>query len=371
MNIQRGFALVPALLLGLSITAFTADPPAAATAGQSVADGSASKTEIPKSEQWFVACTGSHEDPVAMLHMAIKPSGNADMPVQVLCELTEIRRSENEPLRTQVVEGLCRNDEWLSLATAKMGTKGADNIFTVVVTRPNPKSTAGKLVRTNSRGLSKEFDLKEHTVFDAFVFFIVLRQPFDKEKPLEFVSINESFTGADNDCKLSYEGKSELQIEGGKRRLHKFVQTESGRPIAEYWLTDTHELVRVTGQDGFAKPVTEAEAMKAAAEVVKIAEPVLDEKMSECVAGCGTIRTALRAYFAQHNAYPTLDGVAGDQLQATLQLAPSDLDGKYSKAGSYLVNSTPKGYTIKATLGAQTYVIDDKGVESGTVRTTQ
>jgi len=99
---------------------------------------------------------------------------------------------------------------------------------------------------------------------------------------------------------------------------------------------------------------------------------VLAAKMSEGIAGCGTIRTALRVYAAQHDGnYPTLSGVDGTALSDTLNISAADLTGKYFSASDYTVTSTATTYTITATLSdtGDTYIIDQDGTESGTFTT--
>ena len=92
-------------------------------------------------------------------------------------------------------------------------------------------------------------------------------------------------------------------------------------------------------------------------------------KMSEGISGVGTIRTALRVYAASHSgAYPTLTAVKGDALSA-LNIAATDLDGKYFQAINYEVTSAAATYTVKATLGSNTYIINQDGTESGTYTT--
>jgi prepilin-type N-terminal cleavage/methylation domain-containing protein len=92
-------------------------------------------------------------------------------------------------------------------------------------------------------------------------------------------------------------------------------------------------------------------------------------KMSEGISGCGTIRTALRVYAASHNgSYPTLDGVDGTGLSA-INVNSADLDGKYFQAADYEVTSAAAAYTVTATLGDETYIINQDGVESGTFTT--
>ena len=92
-------------------------------------------------------------------------------------------------------------------------------------------------------------------------------------------------------------------------------------------------------------------------------------KMSEGIAGCGTIRTAMRVYKAAHGHYPVLSGALGDNLQ-DIGIFGSGLDGKYFDAGSYQVTSNGVDYTITATYSADmTYALDQDGTEQGTVKT--
>ncbi len=77
---------------------------------------------------------------------------------------------------------------------------------------------------------------------------------------------------------------------------------------------------------------------------------VKNARMSEGIAGVGTIRTALRTYASSHQGqYPTLTGARGDQLSA-LFIAPDALDGKFFTSGDYAVTSTANSYTIRVTL---------------------
>ncbi len=98
---------------------------------------------------------------------------------------------------------------------------------------------------------------------------------------------------------------------------------------------------------------------------------VLAAQMSEGIAGCGTIRTALRVYAAQHDGdYPVLAAVDGTGLDATLNMAAADLNGKYFQATAYTVTSAAAAYTITGThSGGDTYIINQAGTESGTFRT--
>ena len=92
-------------------------------------------------------------------------------------------------------------------------------------------------------------------------------------------------------------------------------------------------------------------------------------KMSEGIAGCGSIRTSLRVYAAQHDGdYPTLTAADGTGLTG-IGVYSTDLAGKYFQAANYSVTSTATTYTITATMGSNTYIINQAGVESGTFTT--
>ena len=92
-------------------------------------------------------------------------------------------------------------------------------------------------------------------------------------------------------------------------------------------------------------------------------------KMSEGIAGCGTIRTALRVYAASHGgSYPVLSAVDGTGLTG-INITTAGLTGKYFAATAYEVTSTASAYTVKATMGSNTYIIDEDGDESGTFTT--
>ena len=91
-------------------------------------------------------------------------------------------------------------------------------------------------------------------------------------------------------------------------------------------------------------------------------------KMSEGIAGVGTIRTALRVWAAGHG------GSYADASLTAMNISASDLAGKYFTSSSYaLSNVAAATYTITATLGsgddAETYEINQAGTESGTFKT--
>jgi len=69
-------------------------------------------------------------------------------------------------------------------------------------------------------------------------------------------------------------------------------------------------------------------------------------KQSECDAALGTIRTALRVYYAENGAYPL--GKSGFTIADwdTLGLSTFDLTGKYFAASTYKLTSDATTYTI-------------------------
>ena len=101
--------------------------------------------------------------------------------------------------------------------------------------------------------------------------------------------------------------------------------------------------------------------------------------MAEGVAGAGTIRNALRVYNAQYGSY-TSATLPTSSAAGTLQLAWSDLQGKYFASGDYsLASVTGSTYTIKAGPPSLTtkvpsttyYQINQLGSELGTYYTNQ
>ena len=94
--------------------------------------------------------------------------------------------------------------------------------------------------------------------------------------------------------------------------------------------------------------------------------------MSEGIAGAGTIRTALRTYYAQNGSYT-------GATMSNLMISLIDLEGKYFAQTDYSLNSvTASTYVIKAGPPTQTsrsglpyYTIDQNGSEQGTYYTNQ
>jgi len=101
--------------------------------------------------------------------------------------------------------------------------------------------------------------------------------------------------------------------------------------------------------------------------------------MSEGVSGAGTIRTALRTYYAQNATYVGAT-LPTSTTSGTLTIAWTDLQGKYFAPGDYsLVAVGTSTYTIKAGPPSQTtkvpstvyYEINQLGSELGSYYTNQ
>jgi prepilin-type N-terminal cleavage/methylation domain-containing protein len=66
---------------------------------------------------------------------------------------------------------------------------------------------------------------------------------------------------------------------------------------------------------------------------------------TEAEAGCGTIRTALRIYYAEHNSYPT-GGVQA--ATALVGIGDGDLDGTYFSQECYTFDPAAETFVIEA-----------------------
>ncbi len=92
-------------------------------------------------------------------------------------------------------------------------------------------------------------------------------------------------------------------------------------------------------------------------------------QMTEGIAAVGTMRTGMQVYAASHNgSFPVLAAVDGSGL-SSLNISAADLNGKYFQAADYTVTSNATTYTITATMGADTYIIDQDGIERGSITT--
>ena len=74
-------------------------------------------------------------------------------------------------------------------------------------------------------------------------------------------------------------------------------------------------------------------------------------KMSECDAALGTIRTALRVYYATNDPTPGYPAASDAQVYDVdgLDIDPADLAGKYFAAVDYKLTSDDSSYTITCT----------------------
>ncbi len=71
-------------------------------------------------------------------------------------------------------------------------------------------------------------------------------------------------------------------------------------------------------------------------------------KASEADASLGSIRTALRVYYAEYAAYP-VQASAKRVDSIGVDVSAADLTGKYFTISDYTYTGTPTTYTIKAT----------------------
>ena len=71
-------------------------------------------------------------------------------------------------------------------------------------------------------------------------------------------------------------------------------------------------------------------------------------KASEADASLGSIRTALRVYYAENAAYP-VQASAKRVDSVGVDMSAADLTGKYFSIGDYTYTGTTSTYTIKAT----------------------
>lgn len=99
---------------------------------------------------------------------------------------------------------------------------------------------------------------------------------------------------------------------------------------------------------------------------------VTQARFAEGISGVGTIRTAMRVYAAGHSgAYPVVpEGTTADELSDYgLTIGATDLDGKYFTSADYTTVATATTYTITATLGDETYSVNQDGEETGDIKT--
>lgn len=90
---------------------------------------------------------------------------------------------------------------------------------------------------------------------------------------------------------------------------------------------------------------------------------------TEGQAGCGVVRTALRVYYAENDAYPSSDIADVTTLPG---IEDGDLDGVYFNDGSYAVTVSGGGYSITATgvagpAAGKTVILSSDGQWTGTL----
>ncbi len=130
--------------------------------------------------------------------------------------------------------------------------------------------------------------------------------------------------------------------------MKKFFRNEKGFTLVELMIT----IVIVGILAAVAVPIYTANIKKA--------------KMSECDAALGTIRTALRVYYATNDPSPAYPDVTADTEVSTvdaLDIDAADLDGKYFN---------PEHYTLESSSTANTYKITcrtDLAIGTDSVRT--
>ncbi|MCK4640138.1 MAG: prepilin-type N-terminal cleavage/methylation domain-containing protein [Candidatus Marinimicrobia bacterium] len=116
--------------------------------------------------------------------------------------------------------------------------------------------------------------------------------------------------------------------------MKKFFKNQKGFTLVELMIT----IVIVGILAAVAVPIYTANIKKA--------------KMSECDAALGTVRTALRVYYATNDPspkYPT--AAAGTLVSAVsgLDISAADLAGKYFESSNYTLTSADTFYTLKCT----------------------
>ena len=116
--------------------------------------------------------------------------------------------------------------------------------------------------------------------------------------------------------------------------MRKFFKNQKGFTLVELMIT----IVIVGILAAVAVPIYTANIKKA--------------KMSECDAALGTIRTALRVYYATADPtpkYPTAAATTEVSTVVGLDIDAADLAGKYFIATNYTLTSADTFYTITCT----------------------
>ncbi|KAA3660906.1 MAG: prepilin-type N-terminal cleavage/methylation domain-containing protein [Calditrichaeota bacterium] len=89
-------------------------------------------------------------------------------------------------------------------------------------------------------------------------------------------------------------------------------------------------------------------------------------KKAEADANMGTIRTALRVYYAEFGSYPTATAENPWDI-SNVNIDSTDLVGRYFPATSYTVTSTSSSYTIYATGSGESDGLDRQLTMDGTL----
>ena len=127
--------------------------------------------------------------------------------------------------------------------------------------------------------------------------------------------------------------KESLKTKKEESKMKKLLRNQAGFTLVELMIV----IVIVGILAAVAVPIYQSNITKA--------------KMSECDAALGTIRTALRIYYAEHGNYPVV--ATGTEVTAatSLDIIDTDLEGKYFKSGNYTLvsDSLEVTYTITCT----------------------
>lgn len=87
-------------------------------------------------------------------------------------------------------------------------------------------------------------------------------------------------------------------------------------------------------------------AILAAVAIPMMMANVKRAKATEADTGCGAVRTALRVYFAEHQAYPAGTDAAVTTITG---VGANDMDGVYFSTPDYTFTTSGNNYTIKCT----------------------
>jgi prepilin-type N-terminal cleavage/methylation domain-containing protein len=86
-------------------------------------------------------------------------------------------------------------------------------------------------------------------------------------------------------------------------------------------------------------------AVLAAVGVPLLSANVNRARMTEAEAGLGAIRTAMRAYYAENEKYPTL--AAKNPIEAGITIKPEDLNGQFFQTVDYKITSSATEFCVE------------------------